>query len=53
MPAWKNGAYSKPAKTERLLAKLLLKNASSVRKLFFVFVFGQSFILNITVFALS
>ena len=32
--AWKHGYYSAAAKAERLLVKLLLKNASSVRKLF-------------------
>ena len=32
--AWKHGYYSGAAKAERLLVKRLLKNASSVRKLF-------------------
>ena len=31
--SWKHGYYSGAAKAERLLVKLLLKNASSVRKL--------------------
>jgi hypothetical protein len=33
--AWKHGHYSGAAKAERLLVKLLLKNASSLRKLLF------------------
>jgi hypothetical protein len=31
--AWKHGYYSGAAKAERLLVKLLLKNASSLRRL--------------------
>ena|SRR3974377_1559205 len=31
--AWKHGHYSEEAKADRLLVKLLLKNASSLRKL--------------------
>jgi hypothetical protein len=31
--AWKHGHYSKAAKAERLLVKLLLRDASSLRKL--------------------
>ena len=32
--AWKHGQYSETAKVERLIVKLLLKDASSLRKLF-------------------
>jgi hypothetical protein len=31
--AWKHGSYSVAAKAERLLVKLILKNASGVQKL--------------------
>jgi hypothetical protein len=31
--AWKHGVYSEGAKVERLLVKLLLKDAASLRKL--------------------
>jgi hypothetical protein len=34
MGAWKHGLYSERAKVERLLAKLLLKDTSSLRELF-------------------
>ena len=33
--AWKHGHYSEAAKSDRLLVKLLLKNASSLRKLLY------------------